>query len=86
MRVYDFRSDTVTLPTPAMDAPAVQTNIVNCFAADAAAAIHAGLRERGVLANSRKTRIRLVTHCDVDDAAVDAALAALADVLSTRVA
>jgi threonine aldolase len=54
----------------------VQTNIVNCFvdrfAADARE-INLALRERGILANSRGTKIRFVTHHQVDEAAVAAA-------------
>ena len=54
----------------------MQTNIVNCFVdrfADDAAASSARLRERGILANSKRTKIRFVTHAQVDDAAVAAA-------------
>ena len=44
----------------------VQTNIVNCFVdrfADDASAINRALRQRGILANSKRTKIRFVTHC-----------------------
>lgn len=67
-----------------VDAARVQTNIVMCFVdkfADDAGAITRALRERGVLANSRRTRIRFVTHSQVGEASVDAALAAVASVI-----
>lgn len=67
-----------------VDAAAVQTNIVNCFVdrfADDADAIAAALRERGVLANHKGTKIRFVTHSQVDEANVNAAIAALSAVL-----
>jgi threonine aldolase len=67
-----------------VDVARVQTNIVNCFVdryADDAAEINRALRERGILANSKRTKIRFVTHYHIDDAAVDAAAGALADVL-----
>ena len=64
----------------------VQTNIVNCFvnrfAHDAAEHIVA-LKERGILANAKGAKIRFVTHYDVDEAAVDAAIAAFAEVHRT---
>jgi threonine aldolase len=67
-----------------VNAARVQTNIVNCFVdgyADDAAAINRSLRARGVLANSRGPKIRFVTHSQVDDASVDAALGAVAEVV-----
>jgi threonine aldolase len=63
----------------------VQTNIVNCFVdsfADDACEINAALRARGVLANSRRTKIRFVTHAQVDEVAVDHAIAAFAEALA----
>ena len=63
-----------------VDAAGVQTNIVNCFV-DGADAIVRGLGERGVRALAKGRKIRFVTHAQVDDASVDAALAAFADVL-----
>lgn len=66
-------------------ADAVRTNIVNCFvdafAADAGAIVQ-GLRERRILALGRGTKIRFVTHARVDEASVDAAVDALADILT----
>ncbi|HZB56767.1 MAG TPA: GntG family PLP-dependent aldolase [Reyranella sp.] len=59
----------------------VQTNIVNCFLDDAADIARA-LGERGVLALAKGRRIRFVTHAQVDEASVEAAVAALADILS----
>jgi threonine aldolase len=59
-----------------VDVSRVQTNIVNCFVdrfASDAGEINRALRSRGVLANSRRTKIRFVTHSQVDDAAVEAA-------------
>lgn len=68
-----------------VDAASVQTNIVNChvnaFAADATP-IREELRIRGVLVNSKGTKIRFVTHYQVDDDAVDAAVGAFADIIS----
>ncbi len=62
----------------------VQTNIVNCFVdrfADDASAINRALRQRGILANSKRTKIRFVTHAQVDEAAVEAATRAFAEVI-----
>ncbi len=62
----------------------VQTNIVNCFVdrfADDAAEINRALRQKGVLANHKRTKIRFVTHYQVDEAAVDAAIAAVTDIV-----
>jgi threonine aldolase len=67
-----------------VDVARVQTNIVNCFVdrfADDAAEINRALRNRGVLANSKRTKIRFVTHSQVDEAAVDAATRAFAEVI-----
>jgi len=61
----------------------VQTNIVNCFLDDAADVTRA-LHERGVLALAKGRRIRFVTHAEVDEASVEAAVAALADVLAMQ--
>lgn len=62
----------------------VHTNIVNCyvdyFAADAGA-INRALKERGVLANHKRTKIRFVTHYQLDEVAVDAALEQFAAVI-----
>src|SRR5207302_1994298 len=67
-----------------VDAARVQTNIVNCFVdrfAEDASAITRALRARGVLANSRRSRIRFVTHAQVDEASVDSALGAVAAIV-----
>lgn len=67
-----------------VDAERVQTNIVNCFVdrfADDASAINRALRQRGILANSKRTKIRFVTHAQVDETAVEAAARALAEVI-----
>jgi threonine aldolase len=61
----------------------VQTNIVNCFIDDAADITRA-LGERGVLALAKGRRIRFVTHAEVDEASVEAAVAALGDVLAMQ--
>jgi threonine aldolase len=62
----------------------VHTNIVNCyvdrFASDAGE-INRALRERGILANSKRTKIRFVTHYHIDDDAVEAAVGRMAEVL-----
>jgi threonine aldolase len=63
----------------------VQTNIVYCALerhADDVVPVVAALRARGVWANGRGTRIRFVTHAQVDEAAVDAAVAAMREVLA----
>lgn len=62
----------------------VQTNIVNCLVdrfADDAGAINQALRERGILANHKRTKIRFVTHYHIDDAAVQAAIRAVGEVI-----
>lgn len=67
-----------------VDRERVQTNIVNCFVdrfADDAGEINRALRQRGILANSKRTKIRFVTHAQVDEAAVDAAARAFAEVI-----
>jgi threonine aldolase len=61
----------------------VQTNIVNCFIDDAVDITRA-LGERGVLALAKGRRIRFVTHAEVDEASVEAAVAALGDVLAMQ--
>jgi threonine aldolase len=67
-----------------VDLGGVQTNIVNChvrrFAEDADAILQR-LREHGVLALGRGSRIRFVTHAQVDEASADAAVHALAEIL-----
>jgi threonine aldolase len=64
----------------------VQTNIVNCmvtrFASDANT-INNHLSRRGVLANSKGPKIRFVTHAQVDETNVDAAVCAFAEVLES---
>ena len=69
-----------------VDVERIQTNIVNCFvdrlARDAAPIVRA-LRMRGVLVNGKGTKIRFVTHSQVADAAVDAAVETFADVIDT---
>ena len=69
-----------------VDLPHVQTNIVNCmvtrFASDAGK-INGQLSRRGVLANSKGPKIRFVTHSQVDEADVDAAVRAFAEVLES---
>ncbi len=62
----------------------VQTNIVNCFVgrfASDATEINRALRERGILANSKRTKIRFVTHYHIDEAAVAAAVARFAEAI-----
>lgn len=59
----------------------VETNIVNCFVerwGRGADEVLPTLRAHGVLALGRGSRIRFVTHADVDEASVDAAIAAVA--------
>lgn len=63
-----------------IDTAEAQTNIVNCFADDAGK-IARGLRERGVLANSRGRKIRFVTHAQVDEVSVAAAIAAMSELV-----
>jgi threonine aldolase len=67
-----------------VDPDRVQTNIVNCFVdrfADSAEKINRALGERGILGNSRRTKIRFVTHYHIDDAAVAAAVDHFAEVI-----
>lgn len=67
-----------------VDLDRVQTNIVNCFIdryAEDASEINRTLRSRGILANCKRTKIRFVTHSQVDGASVEAALDAVSDVL-----
>jgi threonine aldolase len=62
----------------------VHTNIVNCFVdrfANDAASINRALKERGVLANHKRTKIRFVTHYHIDETAVDAAIERFAAVI-----
>ncbi len=67
-----------------VDADRVQTNIVNCFVdrfARDAGEINRALRERGILANARRTKIRFVTHYHIDEAAVAAAIRHFAEII-----
>jgi threonine aldolase len=64
-----------------VDLERVQTNIVNCFVEDAAAVARA-LRLRRILVIGRERKIRFVTHAQVDEESVDAALQAMAAVLA----
>jgi threonine aldolase len=70
-----------------LDPAGVETNIVNCdvhrHAADASDMV-AALRARGVHVNSRGSIVRFVTHAQVDDAAVDTAIAVVREVLGLR--
>jgi threonine aldolase len=62
----------------------VHTNIVNCFVdrfASDAAGINRELRQRGILANHKKTKIRFVTHYHIDETAVEAAIGRVAEVI-----
>jgi len=62
----------------------VQTNIVNCFVdsfTSDAAEMNKALARRGILANSRRTKIRFVTHYHITPEAVQAAINAFAEVL-----
>jgi threonine aldolase len=69
-----------------VDVERVQTNIVNChvdrFAGDAGPINHA-LRQRGILTNHKRAKIRFVTHYHIDDAAVAAAVQHFADIVSS---
>ena len=67
-----------------VDLQTVQTNIVNCFVADAAA-VTRGLRAHDVLALGRGRKIRFVVHSQVDEESVHAALQAMAVVLEQGV-
>ena len=70
--------------TTLVEVDRVHTNIVNCyvdrFASDAAG-INRELRQRGILANHKKTKIRFVTHYHIDEAAVEAAIGRVAEVI-----
>jgi threonine aldolase len=59
----------------------VETNIVNCYVdrfAEDAAGFVACLGRAGVLANFAGTKVRFVTHAEIDDAAIKACVAAAA--------
>jgi threonine aldolase len=64
-----------------VDLARVQTNIVNCVVDDAAAVVRA-LRERGVLALGRGNKVRFVTHSQVDEASVEAAVDAFSEIVA----
>ncbi len=76
------------LPGVALDAKKVATNIVFCDVAGTrhtADEISFELAKRSVLAGAMgKFTIRMVTHCDVDRAGIDRAIAAFAEVVSAR--
>ena len=62
----------------------VHTNIVNCYVdnfAHDASEINRKLSHAGILANSKRTKIRFVTHYHIDETAVDAAIDRFADVI-----
>lgn len=67
-----------------VDLTRVQTNIVNCYVdgwpIDARELARA-LAGRGVLVNAKRNKIRFVTHAQVDEAGVRAAVRAVADAL-----
>jgi threonine aldolase len=68
------------LPGVGLDPTLVETNIVVFEVADAPAWV-AALAERGVRMGARGARhVRAITHLDVDDAGIEAALAAAAEV------
>lgn len=67
-----------------VDVDRVQTNIVNCFVdryADDAAGINRALGDRGILVTGRGTKIRFVTHYDIDEVAVAAAIRHFGEVI-----
>jgi threonine aldolase len=67
-----------------VDLEGVQTNIVNCMVgrfAENAGVINRALKEGGILANHKGTKIRFVTHYHIDEAAVDAAISRAAEVI-----
>ncbi len=69
-----------------VDVARVQTNIVNCFVdrfASDSAAINSALRQHGILANAKRTKIRFVTHYHIDEAAVAAAVDGFATVIKS---
>jgi threonine aldolase len=73
-----------TIDPSLVDVDRVHTNIVNCMVdrfADDAAGINRALKERGILANHKRTKIRFVTHYHIDEAAIDAAISRFAEVI-----
>jgi threonine aldolase len=75
-----------TIDSSLVELDRVQTNIVNCYTdrfSTEAAGINRALGERGIRALAKRNRIRFVTHYNLDEAAVEAALAAMAKVLAT---
>ena len=72
------------LPGITMASAEVETNIV-VFTVDDAAGFVAAMAERGVLLSPLgSTLVRAVTHLDVDDAGIDAAIAAAREVCAAR--
>lgn len=63
-----------------VELPTVQTNIVNCLVGEAASIVRA-LGERGIRAIGRGRKVRFVTHAQVSEESVDAALEAMAAIL-----
>lgn len=73
------------IPGIAVDLETVQTNIVifRLPVEVEAASVIAGMRERGIRVSDYGTRgLRMVTHYQIDDAAIDAALGAMRDVMA----
>jgi threonine aldolase len=73
-----------TIDGSLVDADRVQTNIVNCFVdrfSSDATVINLALRRRGILANSKLTKIRFVTHYQIDEVAVEVAINQFAQVI-----
>jgi threonine aldolase len=67
-----------------VDVDHVQTNIVNCLIdrfADDATPINHALRQYGIWVNSKRRTVRFVTHYQITDAAVAAAIVAFAKVI-----
>jgi len=80
------QADERGVPAVLVEVARVQTNIVNCYVdhfANDAGEINRALRQRGILALSKRTKIRFVTHYHIDDEAVAAALDAFATVIKS---
>ena len=83
-RARDLARGLAAIDESLVDVERVQTNIVNCFVdryAEDATEITRALGRRGILANGRRSKIRFVTHYDIGDAAVAAAVGHVAEVL-----
>jgi threonine aldolase len=84
-RAYRLAEGLAAIEGVSVDLDTVQTNIVifQTTPSIEQAEFVAQMKERGVLVSNYGTRgVRMVTHYEIDDAAIDTALSAAADVMS----